>query len=196
MSVLTVFASHCRTNAYALWAGTWDYYAFMDAMIPEIENGYQAAWREALAAHGIEPEDATDDENQYVSNAMHQASSHLNDLGEWIEAHARDGEEPFLLAAIHERIDLWVNDLQRLITWVNARLDEDAKREWVVGPTEHCSDCARYNGRVYRASVWAMVGALPQARELECGGWRCQCQLVPTDKRMSKGKPPRPSGLR
>lgn len=197
MSAIDTFRRHCRTNAYALWTGTWDYYAFMDAMIPEIENGYQAAWHEALAAHGMEPEDATEEEERYVADAQAQASSHLNDLAEWIEAHARDGNDPLLLAVIHGRIDLWVNDLQRLITWANTELAGNEKLQWVYGETEeHCRDCATYVGRVYRARAWARVGALPQSRELECGGWRCDCRLEPTTARANRGFPPKPSGTR
>lgn len=59
--------------------------------------------------------------------------------------------------------------------------------KWVVGPTEHCSDCLRLNGQVHPPDVWAASGWQPQARVLECGGFRCQCSFVPTDEEESGG---------
>jgi hypothetical protein len=59
--------------------------------------------------------------------------------------------------------------------------------EWIVGPTEHCGDCLRLNGQVHSAEAWAASGWQPQSSALECGGFNCQCSLVPTDADESGG---------
>lgn len=60
---------------------------------------------------------------------------------------------------------------------------------WELGATEqHCPTCAGLNGIVARASEWEALNVKPQNAPndlLECGGWRCDCSLTPTDKRRS-----------
>lgn len=59
---------------------------------------------------------------------------------------------------------------------------------WVYGDTDHCTTCLSLNGIVASAKDWDMLGVKPQNapnNNLECGGWRCQCSLQPTDKRRS-----------
>ena len=60
---------------------------------------------------------------------------------------------------------------------------------WELGETEqHCTTCAALNGIVARASEWEELGVKPQSAPndvLECGGWKCDCRLSPTDKRRS-----------
>jgi hypothetical protein len=115
----------------------------------------------------------------YLQNSWRFASSCLDPFASWIEQHAKDADEPFLLTQILNRLDLWVNDLQRFISWCRAEFGGNEKQEWVLGATrEHCTDCLKYAGRIYRARSWMRVGALPQSRALEC----------------NKGPPPHPSG--
>lgn len=87
------------------------------------------------------------------------------------------------------RAELWANqylfaynEAVRLITVQNG-----GKLEWKLGATEqHCPECAALNGIVALASEWDTLGVKPQNppnSRITCGGWRCDCSLVPTDKR-------------
>lgn len=51
---------------------------------------------------------------------------------------------------------------------------------WVLGNTEeHCTDCLALDGQAKRASEWRAAGIQPKSPDLECGGWNCDCELVP-----------------
>ena len=113
--------------------------------------------------------------------------------------------EGFYQAVVDARVDKTPIDplLSRAETW--ARRWHDAYNEatrmievekggrlmWKLGATEeHCSTCFALNGKIAFASEWEMAGIRPQSPPnpiLECGGWRCDCMLVPTSKRRSPG---------
>ena len=94
------------------------------------------------------------------------------------------------LDALLARAALWgnrwndaYNEAMRLIM---AQLG--GKLRWVFGDTEHCGTCQGLNGIVAYASEWDELGVHPQGAPndaLECGGWRCQCSLEPTEQRRS-----------
>lgn len=54
----------------------------------------------------------------------------------------------------------------------------------------NCRDCSRVAGRVYRLSTWDAYGWVPGSPELACGGWRCRCSRVETDRGCTPGRPP------
>jgi hypothetical protein len=70
----------------------------------------------------------------------------------------------------------------------------DGKFKWVLGPTEHCTTCAKLEGLVKRGSWWRdnVLPQNPPNEKLECGGWRCQCNLEATDQRVSRRTPSLP----
>jgi hypothetical protein len=89
------------------------------------------------------------------------------------------------------RAGMWANrytdayeQARHLITMENG-----GNEEWVLGATEtHCPECAGLNGIVARASEWDQLGIHPQQPPndlLTCGGWLCDCERRPTDKRRS-----------
>lgn len=70
------------------------------------------------------------------------------------------------------------------------RADMGENLEWVYGDDiqEHCPECEALNGIVARASEWQSLNVHPQGApndKISCGGWRCGCTLLPTDKRRS-----------
>ena len=100
----------------------------------------------------------------------------------------KTGIDPLL-----SRAQLWAqrwtesyNEAVRLIT-----LDGGGNLVWIEGDTEKkCSTCLALDGIVASAKEWDTIGVKPQHaenRNLECGGWKCQCQLISTDKRRSPG---------
>ena len=82
--------------------------------------------------------------------------------------------------SIASRAALWAGTALGLYAIGQTWRQDDPYLMWQVGPTEHCSDCARLNGQVHRASEWRASGWQPRIRRLECGGWRCQCGFVET----------------
>jgi len=81
----------------------------------------------------------------------------------------------------------WTEAYNQAVALITAEMG--GNMVWTLGATEeHCETCAGLNGIVARASEWDELGIHPQGAPndaLECGGWRCDCSLTPTDKRRS-----------
>ena len=92
--------------------------------------------------------------------------------------------------SIDGRAAAWANKSLRDI--YSQGLAQSAKHQrfkWVLGPNEqHCPDCQRLSNQVHRYAEWYARDWLPGSNHLACKsdaplkGYRCQCQLVPTDE--------------
>lgn len=102
---------------------------------------------------------------------------------------ARVDETP--IAPLLQRAELWAqrwteayNRATALIVEVNG-----GRLQWKLGATEtHCTTCAALDGIVAYAREWNELGVHPQGAPnnlIECGGWKCDCVLKPTDRRRS-----------
>jgi hypothetical protein len=86
------------------------------------------------------------------------------------------------------RADLWANRYNEVVSAARLRVTElfGGKMVWVLGATEkHCETCSALNGKVAFAREWRESGLAPQGSMLMCGGRRCDCELIPTDRRRS-----------
>jgi len=86
------------------------------------------------------------------------------------------------------RVLMWVSTLAgvyaaaQLLRQTDPATETPIKYAWILGGTvDHCSDCLRLNNQVHTASDWLASGWHPQGRNLECGGWRCDCHFEQTD---------------
>lgn len=186
------FQAGLRASARGLWNGTLTFIGFIDGMITSIERGFEQAWQEGAAECGIAPEERTTQEAAALNQMLLESISRLGSFGVWIMEHSK--ENGGKLRTVYNRLDMWTNRYNEVVNIARGMSCADGKLKWIVGPTEHCRDCLRLNGKVKRASYWQEAGIRPQMRELECGGYRCQCRLEQTDEPMSKGPLPKPSG--
>lgn len=91
------------------------------------------------------------------------------------------------------RARLWANRFNEAYSDAMAKivLELGGKLVWKLGQTEeHCETCAALDGVVDYAVEWESRGLHPQNApnpHLDCGGWRCDCSLLPTDSRRSRG---------
>ena len=98
----------------------------------------------------------------------------------------KTGIEPLLV-----RADLWARRWQDAYNEATRMIEAErgGKLVWRLGATEqHCTTCAALNNLVAFASEWEQARLRPQSPPngaLECGGWRCDCVLEPTDRRRS-----------
>lgn len=68
---------------------------------------------------------------------------------------------------------------------------------WLQGKTEQpCRSCSALNGQVRRAKSWKKQQVRPKLIDLGCRGFECDCQLLPTDAPVSKGRYPEWRNLR
>ena len=112
----------------------------------------------------------------------------IRPFAEFIEDNsmARGGKLPKLYA----RLSLWTNQFLAMRNFARMLVGGNKKAIWILGPTEHCSSCLKLAGLVFRASEWRAAEVYPQSPDLECKGFKCQCQLKPTDAARSAGEVP------
>lgn len=190
---LKSFSASVRANVRALWKGTFNADQFSDGMFTTISRGYEQAWQEGAKQCGILASDRSEAEQRELNKQIVSDVKHIDAFASYIERNskANDGK----LSKLQPRASIWSNRYNAVIALAQTTACADKKFKWNIGSTrEHCTDCLHYNGRVYRASVWASVGAKPQSQSLECHGFNCQCFFTQSDERASGGRPKRPSG--
>jgi hypothetical protein len=102
---------------------------------------------------------------------------------------AKIDEKP--LDGLLSRVQLWANRWNDVYNAAQVTITAEfgGKLQWHLGKTEqHCPSCAALDGIVAFATEWEASGVHPQGAPndaLECGGWRCDCSLVQTDRRRS-----------
>lgn len=189
------FGRRVRGLARGVWAGEIDWLAFGDSMAWAIYRGYEQAWVEGAARCGIRPEERSDRERIVLQREIVEDNQRIRGFADYLQAHTK--ALGFKLSTVLSRAEIWTNRYTAIVTLAQVTACADRKMVWYLGRTEkHCTDCFTYEGHVYRASIWTKYGALPQSRRLECGGWRCDCRLVPTDAPVTPGHPHYPKGGR
>lgn len=161
---------------------------------------YPQAWVEGERSCGFTPAERTSEQQMRLQQEIGKDLQAAYSLATFIEGQARAVKQGNIgkraaWSHVSKRLDLWANRYNAVRAISQTVTCADKKLVWRFGQTEeHCSDCLRYVGRVYRASAWQRAGALPQSNSLECGGFRCDCRLEPTTARATPGYPPSPSG--
>lgn len=187
---LGVFGRSIRAGIRGLWLGQLSIFEFVDTMRATIERGFRVAWAEGAAQCGIEMGDLTPEEIKQLELMINSQFQYLVGFGLAIQdgSKANGGAlEPLLT-----RGEMWVNRYNEVRIKGAAMACANLKVVWRLGKTEkHCASCLGFDGRVYRYSTWEANGALPQSQSLGCGGWRCDCNLEPTQNRITPGPFPR-----
>ena len=187
------FARGIRGAVYGLWAEKTTFFDYLDTMTLAIIRGYTKAWHEGAGEVGIKPAELTDEERKALENAIYEDSSYVSRYGRDIV----DGnkESGGLLRTQYKRAELWINKYNAIRNQAKTMAGKNVKLLWQWNPMkEHCVDCGRLNGRVYRARVWDKYGVRPQSPALACHGFLCGCRLTVTDKPATSGYPPSLSG--
>lgn len=192
MSVDT-YRTGLRSIVRGFWSGAISLDQFYNEMRGVINRRLTQAWDEGARECGIKPDEYTLDEQLALGRAIQNELGFITEFGIAIQADSR--ENGGQLQPFFNRVETWANRYRDVQNQAKVMACKDQKLEWVLGATEeHCSTCPRLNGKVKRGSVWQSSGIRPQNPpndSIECGGWRCLCELVPTDKPVSKGPLPR-----
>lgn len=155
-----------------------------------IETNLTDAFRAGLRQNDVT--EITEEWQAILDEIIASERSHIPDLAEWLTI--VEGNSESIGDAMRQasaRVTLWAerwNDVYNRAVLLSS--EEKTKLIWVFGQTEqHCSTCAQLNGIVAYAREWEESGLHPQSppnAALECGGWKCDCSLQPTDKRRSR----------
>lgn len=181
-----------RENVRALWTGNWSLIDFYTATENTIRRGFNQAWDEGAKQWGIAPDERTDEEQQRLTLEINLETSYIFNFGKDIVADSKVNGGA--LTPLFDRVELWVNSYDRIASLAGTMAAADAKGEWLYGDTDHCASCSGYAGRVYRNSTWRKYlepyDLMPKGKGLACKGFNCQCGIFPTDRPLTKGRPP------
>lgn len=188
----SAFRSSVRSAVRGLWSNSLSQSQFKSALSSAISRHLQTAWSEGAKECGIAVDELSEEETKARDAFIDEQKSFVSDFGDAIRGSDKIGKGK--LQPLFGRAEMWVNRYADARNRAKTLACGDSKLLWTVGPTEHCRDCLKYNGRVYRASMWTKYEIRPQSSRLACHGFRCQCQLSKTDKQLTKGVPPRMTG--
>jgi len=181
-----------------LYRGTISREAYEDYILDLMDDQLTRAWNEGMRRNGLDPaKDMTLEFEAELTRLKLNELVHIPDFAAAVqEARQKDdeAEQRFAsLPALEARAQLWAaryKDIVEDATLFTAEPDD--RLEWQIGQTEeHCETCQALNGIVASAAEWEASGFQPQNppnRLLECGGWRCDCSLSPTDKRRTRNR--------
>lgn len=178
-----------RSAVRAFWNGTYNWYEFHEEMQTAIRHYFPQAWREGLATAGIMDEEMNDDERLRLEREIVREVGYIPAFADAIErgSKANGGR----LTPLFIRTDRWAASYNRIRSLAMTFAKNDPNYEWVMGPTrEHCKDCLKLEGRVYRASRWKAADIAPRSHRLTCKGFHCLCEFVATTKRGTPGPMP------
>lgn len=154
---------------------------WLDRMTELIQDQLTGAFRAGLREVDAQ---MTDELQAALDEIVNSEYDHVLDLGTSI-LEARDAQSG--TEGIYSRLDSWAerwNDVKDKAMLLAA--PKDLAFQWVYGDTEHCETCATLNDTIAYAGAWNRAGLKPQNPPnelLDCGGWRCQCRLEPTDEK-------------
>ncbi|NIN36650.1 MAG: phage portal protein [Gammaproteobacteria bacterium] len=188
---ISTYRRRLRALATQLWNSAIGLEAFETGMNQIIRTQLTLAFEEGVKRGGKTMDELTGDERAKLNAVIKEELSHVRTIGKAIRDNnkASGGK----LAPIRARVDLWVSRWSGIADYGFAIAGKDKKMKWVWDARkEHCHDCARFNGRVYRGSTWAnRIGIYPRSSKLACFGGFCGCNLIATDDPITRGRKPR-----
>jgi hypothetical protein len=180
-----------------LWRAIRDFYGggsefdFIDDVSAMIDNQFMRAWNAGARDVGVDPRDFTDADIAELAKRIEQEQGFMLQLADDILQAREQGKPP--LESFRHRADMWAHRYEDIVNEARVYFGQMEKLEWVLGATEHCATCLALSGVVATGEEWAASGYRPQDYDsLECHGFNCLCQLVPTDKPRTRGGIPRP----
>lgn len=180
-----------------LYRGNIDASEFENSMVDLIDQQLDRAWREGMRKNELDPEkDTTPEMEQELEDIKLRELDYLTGFADAVaEAAQKDAEQETpnsRLQGLYVRGSSWSNRYTDVVNQaVLFTAEPDGRLEWIYGDTEHCETCSALNGIVATAEEWNDSGFRPQSPpndSIVCGGWHCECELAPTDKRRTKNR--------
>ena len=157
------------------YSGLLTAYEFEDIMLKQISFQFRRGWLAGLRELGLS---MTPEMEAELQAAMVEEIGYVQKLMDDIRQAAIDesGHDQF-----RDRVRMWAHRYDEMRNRALLFAGGNTLLTWEYGATEdHCTDCKEYESTTRTAIDWQKYEA-PQSRELECGGWRCDCKLVIVD---------------
>ena len=184
------YRSRIRSAIRGLWTGVIDRSQFLDIMGLTIDRSLRFAWAEGAKDCGITPADYSPQEEQALRDAQAREEMYVPQLADAVEEGSKANKGK--LTPLFQRSEAWILRYKDVVNRGRTMACGDKKYRWDLGPTEHCSTCAKLAGQVRRGSFWRthVMPQMPPNEKLECQGWRWGCNLALTDEPVSRGRLP------
>jgi HK97 family phage portal protein len=145
--------------------------AFAGALRAALRRSGLMAFRDGMESGGYSPESFSPDEITLFRAWLAESSDYVTNLGDSLFKQGDTPDSEF-------RSELWANKSLDDIYYAGLRIGApDQLATWKLGGTiDHCDSCATRNGQSATIDAWGKVG-FPRDRRLDCGGWRCDCDL-------------------
>lgn len=184
------YRSALRSYVRGLWNGSFGLFQFVDGFTGSILRHYPIGWLEGSSEFGvISQRELTGEELAALYQEMNVDIGYINGFADDILQNSKANKGA--LQPLMDRVELWVNRYVYIVNQGRLHAQENPKLKWELGATgEHCIDCSRLAGKVYRASIWRKYGIAPRSKLLNCGGHKCACDLKPTNDPVTPGRPP------
>jgi len=177
----------------ALWAGVFDFGQSYALMLDTVRLGLTNAWYAGAASVGITPTELSVGERRSIEDVIRSEQSHIEEFLSAVQAGSKANKGK--LRPQLQRVEMWANRYNDVMSRARTEAESDPKLMWTLGPTKtHCNSCYRLSGKTKRAKTWHEQGVLPRNppnEKLECLGWNCLCELLPTDEPLSRGPLPK-----
>jgi LSD1 subclass zinc finger protein len=181
------YTRQMRQYARDYYTGKIDDGGFLDKMIAAVGEQFKRAWYEGMRENGLDPtRDMTEEWQARLDLLVEQEQGFITNLADLINGQR---EKQAGMDAIYNRVDVWASNYGA----IRQAAIVETKRQmlvWHLGATEvHCSSCSALNSLVKPAKEWEARGYYPRvngAEYLECHGFNCDCELVPTDEKESE----------
>lgn len=162
---------------------------FVPAARSILSRAINRAYEDGLEDGGVNPLDKSASDNRTITRFVTEANSFLRNLSAQIYER---GLSPDQLA---QKPTLWFNgSVSPAFEAGRFSADRNGYYQWRLGMTEkHCSDCLTLDGQIHRIRDYVQSGWLPQARQLECNGYNCDCDLRKRTDVRASGRFPRKS---
>lgn len=162
--------------------------AFVSSFIRSIDAQLTQAWEKGAEEIGVTRDEMTADDLQILTAIIDNETQFIQRIAGEIVADREDGiDRQAFDKKYGARVDLWANRYNETVNRAKMTYGAKTRFEWHLGATEeHCKTCQKLNGIVAFGVEWEQARFHPQMPPndlLECGGWRCDCSLVPTKKR-------------
>ena len=187
-----------RAGARGYVSGILDQFQFVDTIIIAVRRGLTRAFHEGLKQAGVKAADletpAYLPERLALDKLISENMASVLNFSAYVEERKKkyydQGKKQVALNQVFNRSLLWSNQYDKARVTAFTMASDDKPMIWALGPTEHCTSCATFENRVYRASIWAKYNALPKSSRLCCTGRQCQCTLTETKLPITRGRFP------
>jgi hypothetical protein len=182
-----------RELATALWRGDISAREFEDRFRPRMTRSLEEAFIDGLEQGGLSREDLEPEDFDDLIETTGREETFIAPLATYISDNSR--AKGGRLNVIRSRVDRWAATYSSTKELGFMVAKSTANLLWKYDPRkEHCRDCARLNGKVYKGRTWKKYDIRPQSKELACFGLWCGCQFEETDKPVNRGRPPALTG--